>query len=297
MGTAMAATAIALIYSPWGRRSGAHFNPAVTLTFLRLGKVAPRDFVGYTLAQFVGGAAGVFPGINHPRRRTFAPCRELRRHAAGHGGRADGVHGRVRHHRDPDDRRAHRFESPALCPLHGALRGLLRRDVHHVRSAALGHELEPRPQLRQRAGRRGRVRSGSISPPPPFGMLVAAQLFLWTQFAARDVRQTAARPWALHFLRVSPGSSAEPELATACSPRKPVRPKCPVTPPSLLLWMPSMSLRCSFDSPRGTTSASREHRRYIEGTMRMNERLCVVLLPAFTYGPDRLTRLNRPPDG
>ena len=29
---------------------------------------------------------------------------------------------------------------------------------------------------------------------PPFGMLVAAQLFLWTQFAARDVRQTAARP-------------------------------------------------------------------------------------------------------
>lgn len=60
MGMAMAATAIALIYSPWGRRSGAHFNPAVTLTFLRLGKVAPCDFVGYTLAQFVGGAVGVF---------------------------------------------------------------------------------------------------------------------------------------------------------------------------------------------------------------------------------------------
>jgi aquaporin Z len=56
-GLAMGATAIALIYSPWGRRSGAHFNPAVTLTFLRLGNVAPRDAAGYVLAQFVGGVA------------------------------------------------------------------------------------------------------------------------------------------------------------------------------------------------------------------------------------------------
>ena len=37
---AMGLTAIALIHSPWGKRSGAHMNPAVTLTFLRLGKVA-----------------------------------------------------------------------------------------------------------------------------------------------------------------------------------------------------------------------------------------------------------------
>jgi aquaporin Z len=59
MGIAMGATAIAIIYSPLGRRSGAHMNPAVTLTFLRLGRVAPRDALGYVLAQFVGGAAGV----------------------------------------------------------------------------------------------------------------------------------------------------------------------------------------------------------------------------------------------
>lgn len=38
MGVAMGLTAIAIIYSPWGKRSGAHMNPAVTLTFLRLGK-------------------------------------------------------------------------------------------------------------------------------------------------------------------------------------------------------------------------------------------------------------------
>jgi aquaporin Z len=59
MGAAMGATAIALIYSPWGRRSGAHLNPAVTLTFWRLGKVAPSDAVGYVVAQFAGGVLGV----------------------------------------------------------------------------------------------------------------------------------------------------------------------------------------------------------------------------------------------
>ena len=54
----MGLTAIAIIYSPWGRRSGAHLNPAVTLAFLRLGKVAPADAAFYVLAQFAGGIAG-----------------------------------------------------------------------------------------------------------------------------------------------------------------------------------------------------------------------------------------------
>ena len=59
MGIAMGATAIGLIYSPWGRQSGAHFNPAVTLAFSRLGKLALWDGVFYVIAQFVGGLAGV----------------------------------------------------------------------------------------------------------------------------------------------------------------------------------------------------------------------------------------------
>ena len=59
IGIAMGVTAIALIYSPWGKRSGAHMNPAVTLTFLALGKVRRADAVGYIGAQFVGGVAGV----------------------------------------------------------------------------------------------------------------------------------------------------------------------------------------------------------------------------------------------
>lgn len=59
IGLAMGLTAIALIYSPWGKRSGAHLNPAVTLTFWALGKVAGVDAVGYVLAQFVGGTIGL----------------------------------------------------------------------------------------------------------------------------------------------------------------------------------------------------------------------------------------------
>jgi aquaporin Z len=58
VGIAMGATAIAIIYSPWGRQSGAHLNPAVTLTFLRLGKIAPLDALFYIIAQFAGGATG-----------------------------------------------------------------------------------------------------------------------------------------------------------------------------------------------------------------------------------------------
>lgn len=59
IGLAMGLTAIGLIYSPWGRRSGAHLNPAVTLTFWRLGKVAGWDAIFYSVAQTVGGLVGV----------------------------------------------------------------------------------------------------------------------------------------------------------------------------------------------------------------------------------------------
>jgi aquaporin Z len=59
MGTAMGSTAIAIIFSPLGQRSGAHFNPSVTWTFFRLGKIEACDAAFYTLFQFAGGIAGV----------------------------------------------------------------------------------------------------------------------------------------------------------------------------------------------------------------------------------------------
>jgi aquaporin Z len=58
-GQARGLTAVGLVYSPWGKQSGAHFNPAVTLTFCWLGKVAAWDACFYTVAQFLGGLAGV----------------------------------------------------------------------------------------------------------------------------------------------------------------------------------------------------------------------------------------------
>jgi aquaporin Z len=59
MGLAMGLTAVAIIYSPWGKRSGAHINPATTLTFLRLGKVARADAFFYAAAQCAGAVCGV----------------------------------------------------------------------------------------------------------------------------------------------------------------------------------------------------------------------------------------------
>jgi len=60
MGLAMGLTAISLIYSPWGQRSGAHFNPATTLTFWRLGKLSTADAAFYVLFQVLGGIGGVY---------------------------------------------------------------------------------------------------------------------------------------------------------------------------------------------------------------------------------------------
>jgi aquaporin Z len=59
MGLAMGLTAVGLIQSPWGRQSGAHMNPSITLTYLRLGKITADDARGYVLGQFLGGVAGV----------------------------------------------------------------------------------------------------------------------------------------------------------------------------------------------------------------------------------------------
>jgi aquaporin Z len=58
MGIAMGLTAISIIYSPWGKQSGAHINPSTTLTFYRLGKVATWDAIFYVTSQFLGGVTG-----------------------------------------------------------------------------------------------------------------------------------------------------------------------------------------------------------------------------------------------
>ena len=58
-GLVMGLTVVSIIYSPWGKRSGAHFNPSVTLTFWWLKKVKAADAFFYMIAQFVGAVIGV----------------------------------------------------------------------------------------------------------------------------------------------------------------------------------------------------------------------------------------------
>src|ERR1700758_5537067 len=72
-GLAMGLTLLALIHSKWGKRSGAHMNPAFTLMFLRLGKVEAWDAAFYAISQFAGGVVGVLisllllgPRLAHP---------------------------------------------------------------------------------------------------------------------------------------------------------------------------------------------------------------------------------------
>src|SRR5262245_6715465 len=60
MGLAMGSTAASIIYSKFGKRSGAHLNPSTTLTFWRLGKIQSEDAFFYIAAQFVGATLGVF---------------------------------------------------------------------------------------------------------------------------------------------------------------------------------------------------------------------------------------------
>jgi len=73
MGAAMGLTLIGIVYSPWGKRSGAHMNPALTFTFWRLDKIESWDAFFYIAFQFMGGIGGVLiaraalgPWVSHP---------------------------------------------------------------------------------------------------------------------------------------------------------------------------------------------------------------------------------------
>jgi aquaporin Z len=60
MGVIVATTTFLLIRSSFGRRTGAHLNPALTLAYVWLGRIHRWDAVNYVVAQFLGGLAGVF---------------------------------------------------------------------------------------------------------------------------------------------------------------------------------------------------------------------------------------------
>lgn len=88
MGCAMGLTAVTIIYSPWGRRSGAHINPATTLTFFRLGRVSPQDAVFYVGAQFAGAVCGLLLAALLLRAWIAAPSVNFVSTQPGMGGTA-----------------------------------------------------------------------------------------------------------------------------------------------------------------------------------------------------------------
>ena len=142
MGIAMGTTAIAIIFSPLGKRSGAHFNPSVTLAFLRLGKVAPWDAAFYIAAQFIGGIAGVIAAMwllgpavadQHVNYATTQPgsTRTTRRLCR-----------RTDHFVRPDVRCFACLKHEETCAMDGRIRRRTRRNLHHFRITNLRHEHE-----------------------------------------------------------------------------------------------------------------------------------------------------------
>jgi aquaporin Z len=59
MGVMMGLTALFIFYSPFTAPGGAHINPAVTITFLRLKRIKKTDAFFYILFQFIGGTLAV----------------------------------------------------------------------------------------------------------------------------------------------------------------------------------------------------------------------------------------------
>jgi aquaporin Z len=57
-GITFACTVTAIVYSPLGRRSGGHLNPAVTLAFWLQGKLTSRSAILYAAAQIAGALTG-----------------------------------------------------------------------------------------------------------------------------------------------------------------------------------------------------------------------------------------------
>jgi aquaporin Z len=60
MGIMMGLTALFIFYSRWTAPSGSHINPAVTISFLRSGKINKYDAFFYITFQFIGGTITVY---------------------------------------------------------------------------------------------------------------------------------------------------------------------------------------------------------------------------------------------
>ena len=144
MGIAMGVTAIGIIYSPWGQQSGAHINPAITLTFLRLGKIERWDAFFYVGAQFVGGAAGVMLATLPLREWVGDPSVNYVATVPGSAGTTVAFVAELVMSFILMTAVLITSNSRRLSRLTGLFAGVLVATYHHVRSSLLRHEHQPR---------------------------------------------------------------------------------------------------------------------------------------------------------
>ena len=60
IGLLMGLTALYILNSSFGKKSGAHINPSVTIVQYRLGNINEMNAIFYILFQFIGGSIGMY---------------------------------------------------------------------------------------------------------------------------------------------------------------------------------------------------------------------------------------------
>ena len=60
IGFSMGLTALGIMFSPFGKKSGAYINPSVTIVRYCLGEINLLDCIFYCISQFIGGAIGMY---------------------------------------------------------------------------------------------------------------------------------------------------------------------------------------------------------------------------------------------
>jgi aquaporin Z len=178
-GAAMGLTAIALIYSPWGKQSGAHLNPSVTLTFFRLGKVEPWDALFYVVAQFLGGMLGVLlSGLLWGR----AIAEQNVRYAAtipGERGTGIAFIAEVVISFVMMTMVLNVSNSPRLARFTGVIAGALVATYITIESPLSGMSMSPARSFASAAIGRLWNSLWIYFTAPPLGMMLAAQAYLW----------------------------------------------------------------------------------------------------------------------
>ena len=218
----MGATAIALIYSPWGKQSGAHMNPAMTLTFTRLGKVAPGDAAGLC-GRAVRGRHRRRARRRHGRWAACWPIRAcaLCRHGAGPVGRAGGVPGGGRHLLSADDGDACGLEPSRWAACTGVCAGLLVASYITFEAPLSGMSMNPARTFGSALFARNWTALWIYFTAPPLGMLRGGRAVPGAPGAADGglLRQAASpEREALHLLRV-PGRTARDGAPQGTNPR------------------------------------------------------------------------------